>query len=224
VETLERYAAAVAELVLHLRDEGHILSPIDQHMIERWWDSGYPLETVLRTVRDTGERLKKRKRPPRGLPLKSMRRQVDKAGERALRLALGARLREPPPSQDAAPEGEETRAELRAAVEAARTAAAGPLRDALAAVVDSLDALENRGPEEAFSDLLAIGRRYYDACLAALQPWDRDRLQAEVLAGLGSAADDMDLQARDETVLELVRRRLREEDPILHPDRLWRAG
>ena len=74
------YAAAVGELVLFLREEGTILTSMDQHLIASWWEAGYPLPTVLRSVRETGERLKRRKRPPRGLPLSSMRKVVERGG------------------------------------------------------------------------------------------------------------------------------------------------
>ena len=59
-EDLGLYAAHIQELVLYLRDEGHILSSIDQHIIENWWEAGYPLEVVLRTVHERGLRLKAR--------------------------------------------------------------------------------------------------------------------------------------------------------------------
>lgn len=220
VETLDRYAAAVGELVLHLREEGHILSPIDQHMIERWWDQGYPLETVLRTVRETGTRLKARKKPPRGLPLKSMRRQVDKAGQRAVDASVGAHHLDA--SGSVADEaGDESPVSVVAAFRADIAAAppSAPLEDADAA----LAALGEVGPEEAFADLLAISRRYYDACLAALSGEERERMRDEILDQLGGGAAAMDPDALEETVLELSRRRLRQSDPILHPDRLWRA-
>ncbi|MCP4873537.1 MAG: hypothetical protein GY898_33035 [Proteobacteria bacterium] len=215
METLDRYAAAVGELVLHLRDEGHILSPIDQHMIERWWDSGYPLETVLRTVRETGDKLKKRKKPPRGLPLKSMRRQVDKAGQRAVDASVGAHTTAPEVEPVAAAETLGVVASFRADI-----AAADPT-PALHAADAALAALGDVGPEEAFADLIAISRRYYDACLEALGDDERARMRARVREELGEGAAAMDLDALEETVLELCRRRLRTSDPILHPDRVW---
>ena len=48
--SLESFAAHIQEVVLHLRDEGHLLSSVDQHYIECWWEAGYPLESVLAAI------------------------------------------------------------------------------------------------------------------------------------------------------------------------------
>ncbi len=219
-EGLEHYVRTIQELVLWLRDEGHILSPMDQHVIESWWEAGYPLETVLGAVRDAGARLRKRKNAPRGLPLKSIRRQVDKLGQRAVDLSLGGdSVGRSQPIPVTTPL-EALRADLRQGLEGRRH---GPDREALDRSLEELDALSGAGlpTEELFASLLAVGRRYYEALDEQLEPDTREAMTGAILDDLGDAATAMDPEALERTVCELRRRWLRREDPILDPDRYW---
>lgn len=217
VPSLSDYAAAVGELVLHLREEGSILSSIDQHLVATWWEAGYPLDTVLRVVRATGERLKRRKRPPRGLPLSSMRKVVEKAGIRALARGAAATVGQP---VDGLAEGA-------ALLEFAAAELRGDTRDEppgrralLARAAQSLADAAQGDAGAAFVALLTASRCYYDG-LFAVQPFaERDRIRNEVVAQLGSAIRRMAPDAVDSTVNELIRRRLRASDPVLDPQRL----
>jgi hypothetical protein len=221
-EGLEEYVRAIHELVLWLRDEGHILSSMDQHVIESWWEAGYPLDTVLGAVRDAGTRLRKRKNAPRGLPLKSIRRAVDKVGRRAVDLSLGAssvgRSQSTPPEQ--ALPLQSLLADVERGLEG-RTD--GPERLALRRSLDELGQLQQAGlgAEQLFSCLLGVGRRYYEALDAQLAPQTREAMSGAILDDLGDAVTAMDPDALDQTVCELRRRWLRREDPILDPDRYW---
>ena len=218
---LDHYVHAIQEVVLWLRDEGHILSSMDQHVIESWFEAGYPLEIVLGAVRDAGSRLRKRKNAPRGLPLKSIRRAVDKVGQRAVDLSLGgtqvrqdepARLQRSPLST------------LLADVEAGLSGRDdGPERRALHESLQELAELQRAGlsSEQLFASLLGVGRRYYEALDAQLEPQTRDAMTGDILDDLGDSARAMDPEALDRTVSELRRRRLRHQDPILDPDRYW---
>ncbi len=199
------FAAHVAELVLELRDEGHWLSPMDLHMIETWWEAGYPLDVVLRAVDETGRKLKKRKQPSRGLPLKSMRRQVEKAGENALVARMAV---QPAPVQRV-----DALAGLREDVSAVHGAAASAAAEELAGI--GLDL----GEAELFTSLLGVGRRYYEASMAELSPARREALRAELLAMLPE--DVQRSEAAESAVSELALRRLRTEDPLFDPTRYW---
>lgn len=92
---LPAYAAAVQETVLSLRDEALVLSSLDQHVLLSWWDAGLPLRTLLPELWRVGSRLKARKRPPRGLPLRSLDKAVRKAVGRVQQRSVGAPHREP---------------------------------------------------------------------------------------------------------------------------------
>lgn len=221
LDGLDRYASAIAELALWLREEGHILSSMDQHWIERWFDAGYPLGAVLEEIRRTGTRLKKRKSPPRGLPLSSMKAAVARAGERARLRAVGGAAVDAPPEPQALTGIEPVVLDL----EAALTAETDPerrraLQDARSSI-ERVDEME--GPFEVFSLLLAASRCYYDDRVGALSAAQRSALRDAVMVDLGEAAAAMDADALEQTVAELIRRRLREQDPVLHPDRLEAA-
>ena len=221
---LEEYVQAIQELVLWLRDEGHILSSMDQHVIESWWEAGYPLETVLFAVRDAGTRLRKRKNSPRGLPLKSIRRAVEKIGQRVVDLSLGALGAEPAPPEAAAPGELAPLTALLAEVEEGRRRRSdGPERRALDRSLEELVELGRAGlsTEQLFASLLGVGRRYYEALDELLVARTRDAMTGAILDDLGDAADAMAPEALDRTVCELRRRWLRREDPILDPDRYW---
>jgi len=226
---LAAYAAAVAELMLHLRDEGTILTSIDQHFVATWWERGYPLPTVLRTVRETGERLKRRKRPPRGLPLKSMRKQVEKAGEQVLELGAFAGPDGPPapPPEDRAAAPRTEPVDPPSALPPVLTVALARLQDAedtppgradLAAQARAtLLAGAASSPETAFVAVLRASRAYYDALATLLDAVERARLVREAEDLLGPPVRGEAPEARAEDVRELVRRCLRAEDPILDP-------
>jgi hypothetical protein len=220
---LERYAAAVQELVLWLRDEGHVLSSMDQHVIESWYEAGYPLQTVLRSIREVGGRMKKRKNPPRGLPLKSMRRNVSKAGQRALDRAVGATDAGPPPPPPAVEVEADPITVLITELDVAREGRDGTPLQALESSLGELKSLRGAGllGEELFTHLLAVGRRYYEALDAALADESRRAMSDAIVQDLGDASRAMDPDALDETVRELRRRWLRREDPVLDPERFW---
>ncbi len=214
---LSDYAAAVAELVLHVRDEGHVLSSIDQHLIATWWERGYPIEVVLRTVQGTAERLKKRKRPPRGLPLKSMKTVVEREGERAAKRRAAAQPMAAP--DDGLVELRIARDRVLEAL-AARSAgdpSAGPLREADAALSEEISSPSTGG---AFVALLRIARCYYDSLASSLPPGRRAALRSETLTSMGEAKRRMTPEAIEGTIAELTRRRLQREDPLLDPRRL----
>lgn len=211
---LADYAAAVGELVLHLRDEGAILSSIDQHLVATWWERGYPLPVVLRAVRETGERLKRRKRPPRGLPLKSMSKQVEREGERALERGAAAVAPSPASPSSGAAESVLDRALARLRRAPRRRAAHAALLDEAA---QSLRDAQQGPPGLAFVALLAASRCYYDGLFASLPPEEQRRLRDEIEGSLPPRSGRESLDARDEAVRELVRRRLRERDPVLDP-------
>jgi len=207
---LEIYVAHVAEVMLHLRDEGHILSPIDQHLIEQWWEAGFPLDPVLRELSERGERLKNRKKPPRGLPLRSLDKYVRKAGESARTRSFAA----PEATSPVVPAMQALTSVL-----AARSDH-GPSR---AALLELADLPEGLGAGESFALFLAASRRYYDACYEELDAAARDALRAQLLEQLGGAAARMAPDALEQTLAELVRRELRRSDPVLDPAVAWSA-
>ena len=228
LESLEVFLGTVQELVLYLRDEGHLLSAIDQHIIEGWWAAGYPLAVVEREVVERGKSLKARKNPPRGLPLRSLDRYVKKAGARSLRQGVG---QHPAPLSHALGRSEAAQLALigletdlcdAQALVAGDSARARVLADAL----QGLSALQGSDVPDGrlFAQLLAMSRRYYDGCWAALDGAEQRRIEAEVLEPLGFALGSMSAESREETVRELCRRALRTQDPILDPDRYWWDG
>ena len=218
---LERYAAQIQELVLWIRDEGHVLSSMDQHFVEQWWEAGYPLDSILGALRESGLRLKRRKNPPRGLPLRSMKRWVVKAGERARGGAVG-RHRED--EDQAGAEGGDRLTSLRADVEAMIASSASSTEGPLEAARDALNSLVEASSSESelFAALLGVGRRYYDACWTALPPAQRAAHRDEVRQALGEALQTMDPEAAEATIQELCRRRLRSRDGLFDPDRYWK--
>lgn len=231
-EDLGVYAAHIQELVLYLRDEGHILSSIDQHIIENWWEAGYPLEVVLRTVHERGLRLKARKNPPRGLPLRSMARYVEKAGQVALQQAVGRHSAGHPTSVSLSDENHQRLCLLLAGMESDVSDAsalrdpADPCQRLLADLLEGLVELNSSAHNESavFNALLAMGRRYYDALWHACSGAVRAELREEVVDSLGVGAAQMIGEALEETVTELCRRKLRTRDPLFDPDRYWRIG
>jgi len=230
--SLERYAAQIQELVLWIRDEGHILSPIDQHFVEQWWEAGYPLDSILEAVRESGLRLKGRKNPPRGLPLRSMKRWVVKAGERARTSSVGAHERgsapEPStgtsvPAAASTDRAAEVLAALAAEIDVAEQRGESEAKEALRDARTELESMakEGLGESEVFAALLATGRRYYDACWDVLPVLKRSERREQISASLGDAAGSMDPEALEATVDELCRRTLRAEDPLFDPQRYW---
>jgi len=230
--SLELYAAQIQELILWIRDEGHILSSIDQHFVELWWESGYPLDSVLEALRESGLRLKGRKKPPRGLPLRAMKKWVVKAGERARAASvgqhggtLGSEGQSPPQVQPSA-SAERGVAVLEALVTDVRTASENSSSRSEAALRLALEAvlsLANQElPEsELFASLLGCARKYYDACWDSLSPAEQVERRGRISASLGDAAGSMDPSAYETTVDELCRRELRAADPLFDPQRYW---
>ncbi len=225
------YAAHIQELVLYLRDEGHVLSSMDQHVLEGWWQAGYPLEVVLHTVHDRGLRLKARKKPPRGLPLRSLSRYVEKAGEKALLQSVGGHG---PATVSVATSGAAEREQLSlllVGLEADLSDAVAlrepsdPSQKILAELLaEFADLLSKRhGKAAVFSALLAMGRRYYDALWHWSPSGQQAELRAAVLASIGEGAVNMSGDALEETLAELCRRQLRGRDPLLDPERYWRG-
>jgi hypothetical protein len=206
--SLESFAAHIQELVLHLRDEGHVLSSVDQHYIELWWQAGYRLDVVLRAVLDGGRRLLARKNRPRGLPLKSLNKKVTKMGAAAADRAVGAPR--PERASDPASLAGRLLRDVEAALEREPTPARRAARDALRPLALS------PGPTT-FTECLAVSRRYYDAILSALSPVSADALREDALASLGDAARRMAPEGLSETVEELARRSLRKQDSLLDP-------
>ncbi len=208
--SLESFAAHIQEVVLHLRDEGHVLSSVDQHFIERWWAAGYPLEVVLASVLEGGRRLMARKRRPRGLPLKSLDKRVSKDGARALERGVGSATETVSP-------GDGLVAALLDDVTAALAAgdtARGP-REKAAEALRALRDAERGAP--VFASCLAVSRRYYDDLLEALPRDEADDLRAQAVTTLGDAAQRMTPEGLSETVEELARRSLRTQDSLLDP-------
>jgi hypothetical protein len=232
-EDLGVYVAHLQELVLYLRDEGHFLSSIDQHIIEGWWEAGYPLEVVLRIVHERGLRLKARKNPPRGLPLRSLARHVEKAGVAALQQAVGSHR--PSGSADTTAAAHERIARLRLVLAGLESdvSDASALRDPrdpsqphLAALLDDVSTLSSSASSEVavFNALLAMGRRYYDALWNSWPAASKAEIRGQVLHSLGAGAALMSGEALEETVTELCRRQLRNRDPLFDPDRYWRIS
>lgn len=228
---MQGYARAVQELVLWMRAEGHVLSPMDSHLICGWWEAGYPLEVVLGAVRQAGTRVLRRRNPPRGLPLTSLRRSVDAAGRRALALAVGStdRGREAGEREgtDRVLAGllAETSGLLGASCGDGVGAGTGAaVREAALAEarreLESLAGADLRS-ESVFSALLGVSRRYYEALDSALDPCERDEMSRAILSDLAEAAPAMDPDVLARTVDELRRRTLRLADPVLDPDRYW---
>ncbi len=208
--SLESFAAHIQELVLHLRDEGHVLSSVDQHFIERWWAAGFPLEVVLASVLDGGRRLMARKRKPRGLPLKSLDKRVVRDGAAALERGG------PSPAATGAAE-DDLPARLFEAVTDA-LASGDVARSARQRAAEALRGLRDAGAgAHVFAACLAVSRRYYDDLLADLPPEAADRLRADALTTLGDAARRMTPEGLGETVEELARRALRAQDSLLDP-------
>jgi len=225
------YAAHVQELVLYLRDEGHVLSSMDQHILEGWWRAGYPLEVVLHTVRERGLRLKARKKPPRGLPLRSLSRYVEKAGQAAILKCVGGHSSDSGGGVASESDRQERLAVMLSGLEAdlcdaiALRGEGAPSHVLLTEFLGELEEIPSRGHGEAalFSTLLAMGRRYYDEVWRGTSDPMRRELRADVLASLGESAVNMSADALEETVVELCRRALRRRDPLLDPDRYWRG-
>ena len=230
--SLELYAAQIQELVLWIRDEGHILSSIDQHFVEQWWEAGYPLDSVLEALRDSGLRLKGRKKPPRGLPLRAMKKWVVKAGERARVASVGQHEGSPKPEGGNAaslpPRTSAARSvsvldALVADVRAASESSSVRCRSAVSLSLEAIVSLAEQDlPEsELFASLLGCARNYYDACWESLPLAEQAERRRLISASLGDAADSMDPNAYETTVDELCRRDLRAADPLFDPQRYW---
>jgi hypothetical protein len=230
VDTLSDYARDVQEVVLLLRDEGHVLTSLDQHVLATWWERGYPLPAVLRALWDAGRKARARKHRPRGLPLRGLDKAVSKAGERAMRMLpsdrarVGERSDRAPAAAEVAPRANtdpaaRALAAVRASIDAALPSAE-PIRRA--ALIEARAGLPDGFGDDTMAAMLRVSRRYYDTLLAA-DPGGPARLAA-ARASVAGVARQADPLAVDESARELVRRDLRAADPALDILALWASG
>lgn len=229
--SLPAFAAAIEAVMLVLRDEGLLLSSMDQHVLLRWFEDGLPERVVVRTLCRDGERLKRRKRPPRGLPLKALDSSVRKAAQRAATMAIGAHA-EDGENQDASslidddgaleplPESRagDTAGAWRRIVEAlTRTLqdrpTCDPTREALAEALAAL----LKEPEDPAATLLVVQRTYYDRCWALWPTDEQQRVDAAIDAEHSLTFRRMDPESVATVRAELRRRAVRAADPVLDP-------
>lgn len=214
-DSMSRFVAEVQEVVLCLRDEGLVLSAIDQHVLSGWWDAGYPTSAVLETLWTTGRRLKARKHPPRGLPLLRLDKAVRKAGEAARLRAMG-RGGPPVPVTGA-------RAALSTEVENALHARGPghPSGPALVEVKAKLSALPEDDPQGLWVGVLfAAARDYYDQLVHSWSESEQHRFDAEIDRLHGAELRLLDAETQAQSRGELLRRAARAADPVLDPE-LW---
>ena len=214
----QHYLQEIEALVQHLSPQAHLLGDMDLHVIETLFDDGIPLETALAGIRKGARRLSRLKRPPRGLPLKRVRGDVDKEARRS----AGGSTRAP--SGAGAPRGDVPTSVPPANSDAWREVVRGmaasvddPVRTALEALADAAGLGEERG----FVRLVTISREFYQHRVEALAAAQRDAIREEVTRAAAPATGGMSPEARQDLVDELVRRRLMAQDPILDPKRFW---
>jgi len=205
---LASYMREIEALVQHLSPCAGLLGDMDVHVIEELWEADVPLEAVLGGVRHGARRLSGLKRPPRGLPLKRVRPDVDRQARKRKKAAMA------PPIAPAAPaeEGPWRQVVVQIAAEAPPP---------VARQLDRLSSDADLGEERAFVRFLAISRDYYQHRLETLPPGARDELLDDVARVAGPVLARMSPDGRQETVEELARRRLVEADPVLEPRRFW---
>lgn len=202
----DRYLQEVEALVQHLSARADLLGDMDLYVIETLFEKGVPLETTLTGIRSGAKRLSRLKRPPKGLPLKRLRRDVERAAKKSAKNVLTTSGSEPASADDSW-----------------RDAVRGMAREAgpMAAELQELAEAANLGAERAFVRFLAISGEYYQRKLEAMGPSARDTLFDEIELVATDALKKMSPDARQDTVLELARRRLTEADPVLRPERFW---
>ena len=209
------YLRDIEALVQHLRPQAQLLGDMDLHVIEELYDAGVPLDAALAGIRQGAERLGRLKRPPRGLPLSRMRKDVERAMGRG-RGSAPPRTPTPNPELPAEPPPEaddswrDLLRELSARVEG----------DACT-LLRELAGTSGLGEERAFVRFVAISRDHYQRRLDSLDPDERDALIEEVEASSAAVLGGMSADAREDLIAELVRRRLMAQDPVLDPRRFW---
>lgn len=206
----EGYLQEIETLVVHLAPEALVLSDMDLHVAEQWFEAGVPLETALAGVRKGSRRLQRLKRPPRGLPLKRVCPDVERE-----------RKGQPKRDDDAPATVARPQAKvdhrwrnvvLRIASEAPR-----PAMDQLRALAGD----QALGEERAFVRFTGVSREHYQCEIEALDPALRQQWSDEITRATAAAHAGMSPDARGELVAELVRRRLIAENPVLDPQRFW---
>ena len=202
----DHYLQEVEALVQHLSARADLLGDMDLHVIEELYEKGVPLETMLTGIRAGARRLSKLKRPPKGLPLKRLRADVERAAKKRAKNVLTTTDDEPSAMDDS------WRDAVRAMVQEARS---------MATELQQLAETPDLGEERAFVRFLAISGEYYQRKLDTMGPTARDALLDEIELGAAEALRKMSPDARQDTVLELARRRLTDADPVLRPERFW---
>jgi len=200
----DRYLQEVEALVQHLSTHAGLLGDMDLHVIEEFYEGGVPLEAALAGIRAGAKRLAGLKRPPKGLPLARLRRDVERAAKNRAKNVLA--------TAEPAVQDDSWREVVRAMAE-----------DAQAMKPDLLHLAEtpDLGAERAFVRFLTLSAEYYQRKLESLSPPSRDSLLDEIEVAAAGALENMAPDARQDTVLELARRRLAEADPVLRPERFW---
>ncbi|MDP7112773.1 MAG: hypothetical protein QGH45_12455, partial [Myxococcota bacterium] len=200
--------------VQHLCPRAQLLGDMDLHEIEQLFDGGIPLESALAGIRKGAKRLSRLKRPPRGLPLARMRKDIELADRHGAEDRDAARKPDPAPEEGGGPEADDS---WRPVV---RALAADPPEPA-ATALSELAGTEGLGQERAFVRFLAISREHYQRVLEALPAGAQVDLRDSVGAASAAILASMSADAREDLVAELVRRRLIEQDPVLDPRRFW---
>ena len=221
----DQYLRAVRDVVVHVRQSGVFLSPVDQQIIDAWCEAGVPLAAVLRGIRLGAERLSRLKRPPRGLPLKRLVKDVAKEQTLAAKAQEGR-------ADEAARAGREGGA-ASAFLEAARArlvaARMRPDDPDDVGIIEEISALGYEAGEAGwsaelcFAALAGCARRWYEGVRLALPADERQRREAAALAALGEQAARQPRDVLRGTVAARVRRDLCDEDGVLDPDGLWAA-
>jgi len=213
----EGYLQEIEALVVHLAPEARVLSDMDLHVAERLFEEGVPLEVALAGIRKGARRLQRLKKPPRGLPLSRVRRDVDKESKRLARRRGAAPEAHAEAAGEAPAEGAEPGARWRAVVRRLADEVEPPTRDELVALADDAALGEERG----FVRFTRISGAFYSEHLERLEPATRQAWRDEVRRATADATAAMSEDARQELLEELVRRRLIAENPVLDPGRFW---
>jgi hypothetical protein len=208
------YMREIEALVQHLCPRAQLLGDMDLHVIEQLFDGGIPLESALAGIRKGAKRLSRLKRPPRGLPLARMRKDIERADRHGATDRDAASKPDPAPAEAGAPAADDS---WRPVVRALAANSPGPAATALAELADTV----GLGQERAFVRFLAISREHYQRVLEALPPGAQADLRDNVGAASAAVLAGMSADAREDLVAELVRRRLIEQDPVLDPRRFW---